>query len=325
MTKLLIGGYSGDKGAGHGITVLDDGQASATVPADSPSWIALHPDLPVLYAVAETDDGRVRAWSLRDGVPAGDLGEGETGGAEPAHLTVDSTGRFLLTANYSGGSISVHRLTPDGGIGERTDLVRHEAHGDQPRQASAHPHMIRAIGGGLVVIDLGGDAIYRYTLSDDGKLTLDDVITTPAGSGPRHVLPVGDRFYLTAELSGELLAYDADWQFLGAVRASKAGDANQPSEVVSDGRYLYVGNRGPNTVSVFALDGDLPRYLTEVPVGDWPRHVVLDADQLYVANEKSHQVMALRIDPATGIPGHLRTITVPSPTVVLPLPAASGR
>ena len=69
----------------------------------------------------------------------------------------------------------------------------------------------------------------------------------------------------------------------------------------------------------------MPRYITEVPVGDWPRHLALDGDQLYVANEKSHQVMVLRIDPATGIPGHLRTITVPSPTVILPLPAASGR
>ncbi len=147
MTKLLIGGYSGDKGAGSGLTVLEDDQVAATVPADSPSWIARHPELPVLYAVAETDDGRVHAWALRDGIPAAELGRGETGGAEPAHLTTDPSGRFLLTANYSGGSISVHRLGPDGSIGPRTDLVRHERHGDGPRQEQAHPHMIRAVDG----------------------------------------------------------------------------------------------------------------------------------------------------------------------------------
>ena len=59
MTRLLIGGYSGTKGKGTGISVLDGDRVVATVPADSPSWLARHPRLPVLYAVAETDDGRV--------------------------------------------------------------------------------------------------------------------------------------------------------------------------------------------------------------------------------------------------------------------------
>src|SRR5215510_2116635 len=105
MTKLLIGGYTGDKGAGSGITVVGGDGATSTVPAESPSWIARHPRLPVLYAVAEVDNGRVHAWSLADGVPVAELGSGETGGSEPAHLSVDSSGRFLITANYSGGSI----------------------------------------------------------------------------------------------------------------------------------------------------------------------------------------------------------------------------
>ena len=318
MTKLLIGGYSGDKGAGSGLTVLEDDQVAATVPADSPSWIARHPELPVLYAVAETDNGRVHAWALRDGIPAAELGRGETGGAEPAHLTTDPSGRFLLTANYSGGSISVHRLGPDGSIGPRTDLVRHERHGDGPRQEQAHPHMIRAVDDGLLVSDLGGDAIYRYQLTADGELKPDGVVATPPGSGPRHILPAADRYYVTAELSGQVLSYDRDWQLVSAVPASKADGPNQPSELVSDGSYLYVGNRGPNTVSVFALDGDLPRYLTEVPVGDWPRHVALDGNELFVANERSHEITVLRIDPATGVPAPVRTISVPSPTVVLP-------
>jgi 6-phosphogluconolactonase len=318
MTRLLIGGYSGDKGTGSGIAVLDDDQVTSTVPAESPSWIARHPELGVLYAVAEMDDGRVHAWSLADGMPDQPLGHGSTGGAEPAHLTVDPSGRFLITANYSGGSISVHRLGPDGSIGERTDLVQHEAHGNHPRQERAHPHMVRADGDGLLVTDLGGDAIYRYQLTADGRLKPDGVIATPPASGPRHLLPVGDRNYLTAELSGEVLVYDADWQFIGEVPASAASGANQPSELVSNGRYLYVANRGPDTIAVFALDAKLPRYLTEIPVGEWPRHMALDGDRLYVANERSHTVMILAIDPDSGIPALASSIAVPSPTVVLP-------
>jgi 6-phosphogluconolactonase len=318
MTRLLIGGYSGDKGKGSGIAVLDGDQITAVIPAESPSWIARHPDLAVLYAVAETDDGQVHAWSLTDGVPGQPLGRGATGGAEPAHLTVDTTGRYLVTANYSGGSISVHRLGADGSIGQRTDLVQHEAHGKHPRQEQAHPHMVRATGDGLLVTDLGGDAIYRYRLTTDGQLQPDGIITAPAGSGPRHVLPVGDRNYLTAELSGQVLVYDADWHLVGAVPASTAPGPNQPSELASDGRHLYVANRRPDTISVFALDGALPLYVTEVPAGDWPRHIALDGDRLYVANERSHTVMVMAIGQETGIPALVQTIEVPSPTVVLP-------
>ena len=318
MTSLLIGGYTGDKGSGTGITVINGDAVTSTVPAESPSWIARHPRLPVLYAVAEIDNGRVHAWSLEDGVPVAELGSSETGGAEPAHLSVDSSGKFLITANYSGGNISVHRLNDDGSIGPRTDLVQHSRHGDHPRQTQAHPHMIRATDGGVLVVDLGGDAIYRYRLSEDGTLDLEQIISTPAGSGPRHVLPVAGRYYITAELSAQVLVYDGNGNLAGAVPASNSAGHNQPSELVSNGRYLYVANRGPNTVAVFALDSELPRYITEVPVGDWPRHIGLDGDQLYVANERSHQLMVLRIDPATGIPSIERTIEVPSPTVVLP-------
>jgi 6-phosphogluconolactonase len=318
MTSLLVGGYSGDKGQGCGISVLDHGEVVATIPADSPSWIARHPDLPVLYAVAETDTGSVHAWRIEDGKPAQEIGSGETGGAEPAHLTVDSTGQFLVTANYSGGSVSVHRLGADGSIGERTDLVQHEEHGSHPRQDSAHPHMVRAIEGGVLVVDLGGDAIYRYDLEDDGTLALTTIFAAPPGSGPRHAVRIGERYYVTAELSGQLLVYEPDGKLVGAMPASQSDAPNQPSELVGYGSFLYVANRGPNTVSVFALDGELPRYVTEVATGDWPRHIAVDGATLYVANERSHEVMEMRIDPQTGIPALAQTIEIPSPTVVLP-------
>jgi 6-phosphogluconolactonase len=318
MSRLLVGGYSGDKGQGSGIAVVEDGQVVATVPAESPSWIARHPSLPVLYAVEETDEGRVHAWRLDDGRPAEELGSGDTGGSEPAHLAVDTTGKFLITANYSGGSISVHRLGPDGSIGERTDLVRHDRHGDHPRQAGAHPHMISAVDDGVLVIDLGGDAIYQYRLRDDGTLEQTRIIAAPPGSGPRHAIRIGDRYYVTAELSGELLVYETGGQLAGVVPASAADGPNQPSELTGTDSFVYVANRGPNSVTVFALDADLPRYVTEVRTGDWPRHIALDGDTLYVANERSHDVMAMTIDPGTGVPALARTIEVPSPTVVLP-------
>jgi len=71
-------------------------------------------------------------------------------------------------------------------------------------------------------------------------------------------------------------------------------------------------------VAVFDIRPELPRYVGEVPTGDWPRHIALDGDTLYVANERSHEVTRMQIDPATGVPAHRQTIEVPSPTLVLP-------
>ena len=102
------------------------------------------------------------------------------------------------------------------------------------------------------------------------------------------------------------------------LQQSRTTDHNQPSELVSNGRFLYVGNRGPDSVTVFEINGTLPRYLTEVPVGAWPRHLSLAGDRLYVANERSHSVMVMAINTETGIPTLADTISVPSPTVVLP-------
>jgi 6-phosphogluconolactonase len=318
---LLIGGYTPDKGEGAGIAVVDDDRVVATVPTGSPSWIARHPALPVLYAVDEAADGGVAAWTLVDGAPAAPLGTGRTGGADPCHLAVDATGGYLVTVNYTGGSVSVHRLGADGSIGERTDLLGHQRHGEHPRQRDgAHPHMAHVDGDGLLVVDLGGDAIYRYVLDGAGRLRLDRMVGTPPHTGPRHLLPVEGRWYVTTELAGELLTFDADWQLLGAEPVTASAADNLAAEVAAsgDGRFLYVSNRGPDTVSVFALDGGLPRYLTEVPTGRWPRHIAVDGDLLYVAAERSHQVEVMRIDPATGVPAPVTRIATPSPTCVLP-------
>ncbi len=127
----------------------------------------------------------------------------------------------------------MHRLGADGSIGQRTDLVQHEAHGEHPRQEQAHPHMVRNAGDSLLVTDLGGDAIYRYQLTADGRLMPDGIVATPAGSGPRHLLSVGDRTYVTAELSGQVLVYDADWHLVGTVPASTGPASTGPASTGS--------------------------------------------------------------------------------------------
>ena len=88
-----------------------------------------------------------------------------------------------------------------------------------------------------------------------------------------------------------------------------------------DGRWLYVGNRGPATIAVFSLANELPILVGEVPTGGaWPRQFVLVDGFLYVANQHSHTVAVFHVDPTTGIPSPTGDVLpTPSPTCLLPV------
>jgi 6-phosphogluconolactonase (cycloisomerase 2 family) len=131
--------------------------------------------------------------------------------------------------------------------------------------------------------------------------------------GPR----AGGRWLVAAELSAEVLVYDADWAPLGRVPATRHDGYCLVSELVATDRFLYVGNRGADTVSVFTLGGELPAYVTEVPTGAGPRHIALGGDLLHVANELSDELITMRVDPVSGVPEQVAVLSVPSPTCVL--------
>ncbi|MEV0395972.1 lactonase family protein [Polymorphospora rubra] len=296
----------------------------------SPSFLARHPRLPVLYAVGELDDGVVTAWTIGPDGGLASLGSQPTGGASPCHLAVSSDGAFLLTANY-GGSVVVHPLDPAGAPGPRTDLLKHDGHGADPdRQEGPHVHMVSPTpdGGPLLVVDLGTDAVYRYDLDpSNGRLRSHGTpVRTSPGTGPRHLSRHPDgRFFVVGELNATVHEY-ADES--GAVRersrvpASGRGGHVQPSDIVvsGDGRFLYVGNRGVDTVGVFALDGAQPRLVAEVGSGGhWPRQLAVTGIHLYVANERSHTIGVFAVDPDSGVPTPVGDpVAVPSPTCILP-------
>ncbi|KIR63303.1 MULTISPECIES: lactonase family protein [Micromonospora] len=306
------------------------GTAAAT---PSPSFLTRHPTLPVLYAANELPEGEVSAFRVG---PDGDLtplGSRGTGGAEPCHLAVTSDGGHLVAANYGGGSLAVFPLDPTGAPGERSDLAVHAGHGPDPqRQEKAHCHMVSPApdGGPLLAVDLGTDSVYRYDLdAASGRLVprAPRVHAAP-GSGPRHLArhPDGRRCWLVGELDATVTAYeltaDGALHQRGRVDASTRAGHVQPSEIAVgvDGRFLYVGNRGVGTVSVFALAGELPEPVAEVETGgEWPRHFALTGQHLYVADERADMVRVFRVDAATGVPTPVgEPVALPSPTCVLP-------
>ncbi|MGC4790823.1 lactonase family protein [Micromonospora sp. DT178] len=336
-----IGGYtahSGGRAAGI-VAARRDPVSGELTPlgtvavTPSPSFLARHPRLPVLYAVNELPDGQVSAFRVGAGGDLTPLGTRPTGGAEPCHLAVVPDGGHLVVANYGGGSVAVFPLDPDGVPGERSDLVEHEGHGpDRERQERAHAHMVNPDPGRgpLLAVDLGTDSIYRYDLdAASGRLVpRAPRVRTAAGVGPRHLArhPDGRRCWVAGELDGSVTAYeltgDGALHQRGRVEASDRPGPVQPSEIAvgRDGRFLYVANRGVGTVAVFAVAGELPELVAEVDTGgEWPRHFALAGEHLYVADERADMIRVLRVDPGTGVPAPVgEPVAVTSPTCVVP-------
>ncbi|MBX7265489.1 lactonase family protein [Micromonospora sp. Llam7] len=336
-----IGGYtpqSGGRASGIVAARRDPRTGELSSPGTvavtaSPSFLARHPMLPVLYAVNELPDGQLSAWRVGADGDLSAVGSWATGGAEPCHLAVAPDGGHLFVANYGGGSVTVFPLDPQGSPGERTDLVEHQGRGADPeRQERAHAHMVSPGTGRapLFAVDLGTDSIYRYDLdAASGRLVpRAPRVRTAPGVGPRHLArhPDGRRCYVSGELDGSVLAYqltdDGALHQRGRVDASDRAGHVQPSEVAvgPDGRFLYVSNRGVGTVTVFALGAGLPELVEEVETGgEWPRHFAIAGEHLYVADERADMVRTFRVDRETGVPVAVgEPLTVASPTCVLP-------
>ena len=336
---VFVGCYTGDKGGdGDGITLLRRDPATGDLTrlglaarTPSPSFLAQHPTLPVLYAVNELDQGTVSAFSVASDCSLIPLATRPTGGSDPCHLAVTPDGRHLVVANYSSGSVSVHPLDADGAPGDRSDLLTLSGKGpDAERQAGPHAHQVmpERNGADVLISDLGSDRVWRSRLDPNtGRLGLADVaVEASPGTGPRHLLQSADgALLLVGELSGNLTwfrpAGGPVLERVGETPSSTGPGPVYPSEITMgrDGRFVYVANRGPDTVSVFAWDGASATLVAEVPTGGvWPRHMVLLGDHLYVTNQRSQNVTVFRIDPETGTPGLQGDPTgEPTPTCLL--------
>jgi len=319
---VFLGCYTGESGGeGEGIVLLRRDPATGSLTrlglaarTPSPSFLAQHPTLPVLYAVNELNEGTVSAFAVAEDAALTPLTVQSTGGSAPCHLAVSADGRHLLVANYVSGDVTVFPLDADGVPGERSDLLGLDGKGPVgDRQEGPHAHMVAPDpnGADVLVSDLGSDRVWRTRLDPvSGRLTLaGPAVAAEPGTGPRHLLRTADgALLLVGELTGDVSWYrpgaGGELEREGGVVLS-ASRPNQPSEITTgrDGRFVYVANRGPDTVSVLAWEPSGGTVIAEVATGgSWPRHIALFSDHLYVTNERSHTVTVFRIDPDTGIP-----------------------
>jgi len=292
-----------------------------------PSFLALHPNGRVLYAVNELEQfggkptGAVSAFAIaRESGALTPLNQLPSHGKAPCYVSVDRTGHTVLVANYVSGTIATFTVRQDGGLAEARTIVQHEGKGpDAERQEGPHAHCIITDPGNRYVIaaDLGVDGVLIYNFNEKtGSIsTVANGVATNPGAGPRHLAfhPTGRFLYVINELDSTLVVYryDGDRGALDQVQvtaASPGGTAkNFPADVhVSpSGRFLYGSNRGDNTVAVFSIDpssGQLTAVQQVSTGGDWPRNFAFDPTGrfLLVANQRSDSILSFRVDGESG-------------------------
>jgi 6-phosphogluconolactonase len=294
----------------------------------NPTFLAIHPSLKYLYAANEIgkykgeNTGSVSAFRID--AAAGKLVALNTvssHGNGPAHLTVDRSGKFVLVANYGGGSIAALPINADGSLGEATASIQHKGSSVNPRrQREPHAHSINMSPDNrfAIVADLGLDKLLVYRF-DAAKGTLEPndppFVSLKPGSGPRHFAfhPNGRFAYAIDELASTVTVFDwnaakgsfTEKQTVSTLPKGFSGE-NSTAEVVvhPNGKFLFGSNRGNDSVAIFSIAGDgtlTPVDVTPVHVKT-PRNFALDpsGEFLFAEGQDSGGIVVFRLDPKTG-------------------------
>lgn len=351
---VYVGTYTGavgNGGSGEGIYLytmnVETGELSLVklaARADSPSWLAVHPSQRFLYSTNEVTDftgshgkgGSVSAYEIDP--KSGDLrflNKVSSEGPGPTHLSVDRSGRYVLVANYDGGSVAVLPILTGGELGTATDFhqdtgsigPRQSANAPQPNFAISghngpHAHMIQPSLDNRFVLytDLGQDriSISRFD-TDAGKLTPSVNMTyapLPPGDGPRHFAfhPNGHWLYSIQEEASTVVFfhYDSETgelaskQTISALPKGFHGTSFASAILVSpDGRFLYAANRLHDTIAIFAIDatGHLSPVGEISTLGDYPTCLSIDPNGrfLYACDLRSDCIVCFQINSKTGM------------------------
>ena len=296
---------------------------------DNPSFLAVDPKGRFLYAVNELD-------TFRD-EPTGAISvfalDSESGklkllqqvsslGAGPAHVSLDKSARYLMVANYNGGNVAVFPIGNDGRLGRHSAFVQDVGSSLNPeRQAGPHAHSMQVTNDNrlAIVADLGLDKLLLYRFNaNTGSLVQGrpPFVAVDPGGGPRHVAfaPSGKNVYAVNEMASKVavFAYKPGSGTLQGIQTIPTlpkdfAGQNTAAEIVVDakGRFLYVSNRGDDSIAVFSInpdDGKL-KSLEWVPSGGkTPRNFVIDptGTWLFAANQDSGNIKLFRIDQTSG-------------------------
>src|SRR5712671_1899615 len=311
-----------------------------------PSWVAVHPSGKYLYAANEAGkastvsafavDANSGRLTLLNQMPS--LGE------DPCYLSFDKTGKYVLVANYSSGTIAVFPILADGRLGEHTALLTDQgATGpNKEHQKGPHAHWIETSPDNrfVLVADLGLDEVLVYKFdATSGALTPNEpaFARLKAGSGPRHAVfyPNGKFVFAVSELSSTATSFAYDVK-KGTLKETGTASTLPPgfsgrndvaeAAVHPNGKFLYVSNRGNDSIAILSIDlGNRTLALAGgIPTGGKePRHFAIDPSGkfLLAENQFSNNIVVFKIDAGTGgLTATGQVAEVPSPVNLAFLP-----
>ena len=324
----------------------------------NPSYLAVAPDGHHVYACTESrmvGMGSVSAFDFdRSAGRLRFINKVPSGGDNPAYVSVDSSGRWVAVATYTGGSFSVCPIGVDGGLSPWVQRLAFSGHGVNPqRQEKSHVHsaVFSPDMRHLYIQDLGLDRISMYPFDAgagqeagsmrDPALPLDTAavkrFSVPPGAGPRHLTfaPDGQFAYLIEEMGGMVDVYHYNRvtgvldpvQRIAAHPDTASGSWRSSDVHLSpDGKFLYASNRAETTITLFSVDkekGTLRRMAYESTFGREPRNFTIDptGNWLLVGDQDSNCIVVYRIDKTTGdLKPMRRRIPVPLPTYLRIIP-----
>ncbi len=317
--------------------------ATRAAASEGPGFLALHPEGGRLYAVTSMDKTPVVA-AYRVGAEGALslLGTSPITDGGGAHIAVHPSGKFLLTAQYGGGSVGLFPLDAEGRPGPVT-ITEHQGGSRvfERRQDNPHPHWCGFSPDGrfALIPDLGLDGIVIYRVNlEKPAIERHSFAASIPGGGPRHMRfsPDGRFIYLLNELSLSVTTYAWDaangtarlLATVPALSASvKAREAfNSAAEILvhPSGRFVYSSNRGHDSVTVYRADpatSALEVVQVQPVRGAFPRNINLapGAGWLLAAGQDSNTVAVHKVDPATGELTYQTkgVINVPAPICIL--------
>ncbi|HYG37912.1 MAG TPA: lactonase family protein [Cytophagales bacterium] len=345
---LYVGTYS-DRGS-EGIYVFEFDRAKGSltpvqtiVDKKSPIFVEVHPSGKYLYSTnvggteEKPDLGSFSSFTIDNKTgKLTFLNNTSSLGAEPCHITIDEKGKWAFVSNYGGGNVAVFPIEKSGKISASSDLKQFSGSSvNKDRQEASHIHsaILSPDQKYLYVSDLGTDKIEIFEVdAAKGLLTpaqKPEIAVNP-GSGPRHFVfhPNGKYAYGSEELSSSVCSFSFN-KATGALEIIKdnivaipedySGE-NYPADIDTDpaGKFLFMSNRGLNSVATFSIDNDgsLKLLGNESTQGDWPRGFLVDkkGEFLFVANQKSDDISVFKLDQKTGRLTFTGTqVKVPSP------------
>lgn len=292
----------------------------------NPSFLILSNDHNNLYAVNETGrntPGTISAFAFdRKSRTLKFINKQETGGDDPCYLTITKNKKWIMVANYSGGSVSAFPVENNGSLKRFSQLIQDSGTSvNKDRQEGPHVHsaVFSPDEKFLFTPDLGIDKVMEYRFNSLNKYPLKPAnppyISSTPGSGPRHFIFSPDHHYayLIQELSGTVAAYkfhNGHLKMIQTIITHPDNYRGMPGSadihIDPDGKFLYASNRGEeNTIAIFSVNkktGQLTSKGFSSTGGKTPRNFIIDpsGNYLIVANQNSDNIVFFKRNKISG-------------------------